>query len=173
MKYKNESASSVLMKYLKGDQYEVDQIISILHSIIYKYNEYHDPKRSQSHLDHLSMDDIPSDELIRLDKFIPTDLVNLPELKEVWHNVKTVLVLWKSRSWRNRQRRRARQKYLKDNPRIFFNPDRYYLALVLQRFVPNFPKDILRNICSYLPPIFYGRSFYLHVNKYKGQKKLL
>lgn len=176
----------ILTTWLKLEPNDADLIISVLRSVIVEHNQVAEWKPKDFSLIQpvpfggFYSDVVPKKEICyntltipephfsRLGQFIPPQLSPLPELKEVWNSIKIVLWSWEKISRANWEYRHGRQLTLKSQPRVFYNPERYYLLLIISRLSFRIPSDIIVLLNNYLPPIFYARPTFLTHITFRG-----
>jgi len=120
-----------------------------------------------------SIPKLPSHQSERLENILPKELSNLPELKDVWINIKAVLWTWEKISRCNWEYHDRRQLTLSKEKRIFLNPDQFYLLLLLPRLTPILPADIALEIRKHLPPIYYITTLFCKIEKTSNRSSTL
>jgi len=109
-----ETPSQILMKELYLEKIEANQILDVLRSVVEKFNQSFDPSHycpDQNSIGFTFWEyqiSLSEEDSKRLDQFISPNLIDLPELKEVWFNIKVALLNLEQISWEKLQNRKKK-----------------------------------------------------------------
>jgi len=175
-----ESAETMLPSFISINPVDANKIINDLCIILSQFNRLANWRDEYIEIDPNSLStsgtyplsliqtvQLPESEILKFDKIIPIDLQTLPQLSHFCYKLKILLWLWEKKSQENWNIRKTRQSALKDEPKVFYNPDQYYLNLVIERNCPQLPKEVAAKIKASLPPIFYGGTLFKNFYHYR------